>query len=542
MALNWEKLHFQTEIDLEDEVKVKVALFVVALGTASLLAGQLRSQEDQRSTHPETINSTNTIVGQVPGYSAANANEEGYWYSRYSMMTLTMQSGLGTAVPMDANFQSQMMTMMNAVGAAPSDPVVPPLNPFLLNTAYAGGNPHYVAAPNQNDFSTLKWVGGRPEYTTLATATLLQKEVEWAKLFHRDEHFGQAGVDTFGSSQRFAGMIFATLVKLQSNAYFSHPGDYERSKDGDYALLAALSDAAELYSAADEANSQGPQAGPATFPAENRYADPAAAAMFALQARAQFSKVLSSHPNTTKDLSLAIQSVVWYGSITTNPNELAEVKTALAVWGNSLEARTADSDDGPSALAFKVRGLIEVGRVTGDAKYLDSAALAFNTMTANFDYNHGILNGTHKLTIDDIAEIAGAFNSASLWLGDRIDQNAESAMFGAWWEGTVDLSGIEISSPAVNQMKAPFELLEPPGRGTTFQPILNYRYPTVPLPENAGGPHGIAPVFAASVLWDGNAWHADQDRFDTAGAMHAANEMIWFHSDEINGFPTVTLP
>jgi len=32
------------------------------------------------------------------------------------------------------------------------------------------------------------------------------------------------------------------------------------------------------------------------------------------------------------------------------------------------------------------------------------------------------------------------------------------------------------------------------------------------------------------------------DHFDTAGAMHAADEMIWFHSDEINGFPTVALP
>ncbi len=35
---------------------------------------------------------------------------------------------------------------------------------------------------------------------------------------------------------------------------------------------------------------------------------------------------------------------------------------------------------------------------------------------------------------------------------------------------------------------------------------------------------------------------ARYDSIDTAGAMHAANEMIWFHSDEINGFPDVHLP
>lgn len=528
-------------------MKVRIALFVVGLGAASLFAGPARAQDlleghDHPPTAPERINATNTLVGQVPDYSADNANEEGYWYSRYSMMALTMQSGLGTAVPMDPIFQNQMMAMMQAVGAAPTDPVQPPLNPTLLNTVYAGGDPHYLTAPNQMEFSTLKWVGGKPVLTTLATATLLQKELEWAKLFHRDEHFGEAGVDTFGSSQRFAGMIFATLVKLQADAYFAHPGEYKQSKDGDYALLMAFSDGAGLYSATDEANNQGPHAGPATYPAENRYADEATAAKFAGRAKAQFAKVLSSRPNTLKDLSLAIQSVVWYGSITTDTEELAEVKRALISWGNALDRRAVDGDRDPGEIAFKIRGLIEVGRVTGEERYLNSAATAFDSLIDNFDYSHGILNGTAKLTVDDIAEIAGAFNSASLWLGDRVDQNAARAIFGAWWEGTVNLSGIEISSPAVNQMKAPFELLDPPGRGTTLQPILNYRYPTVPLPENAGGPHGVAPVFAASVLWDGNAWHADQDHFDTAGAMHAADEMIWFHSDEINGFPTVTLP
>jgi hypothetical protein len=34
----------------------------------------------------------------------------------------------------------------------------------------------------------------------------------------------------------------------------------------------------------------------------------------------------------------------------------------------------------------------------------------------------------------------------------------------------------------------------------------------------------------------------NQDWFDTAGAMHASNELIWFHNDEVNGFPDVTLP
>ena len=100
------------------------------------------------------------IVGQVPGYSPAVANEEGYWYSRYSMMTPTMQSGMGVTIPMDQRFMGMVQQMIASVGAAPADPVMPPLNPALLQVIYAGGDPHYVTAPNQMDFGTLRWVGG----------------------------------------------------------------------------------------------------------------------------------------------------------------------------------------------------------------------------------------------------------------------------------------------------------------------------------------------------------------------------------------------
>jgi hypothetical protein len=478
------------------------------------------------------------VVGRVPGYGPDVANEEAYWYSRYAMMTLTMQSGLGTPIPMDASFMAMMQQMMASVGAAPSDPVMAPVNPTLLSTFYAGGDPHYVTAPNQSDFSTLRWVGGPKVLSTEATATTIEKELEWAKLFHRDAHFGQAGLDTFGSTQRFAGMLFAATVKTQLHAYLADRSRYATTNAGNYALLTALADGAGLYSGADQANNQGPNAGPAIYPAANRYADPAAAAEFAALAKSQLRVVLASHPGSIRDLSLAIQSVVWYASSTQDRADLTAARAAITAWGNRLRAADAE---GPAALAYQVRGLVEAGRVTGRDRFLQAAATAFTAMTARFDAVHGILHGTETLTTDDVAAIAGAFNAARLFLGTRIDQAAATATFGAWWEGTVNLSGLEISSPAVDQLKMPYELLDPPGRGITPQPILDYRYPTVPLPADAGGPHGIAPVLAASITWDGHRWIADSSHFDTAGAMHAADEFIWFHSDEINGFPTVNL-
>jgi hypothetical protein len=64
----------------------------------------------------------------------------------------------------------------------------------------------------------------------------------------------------------------------------------------------------------------------------------------------------------------------------------------------------------------------------------------------------------------------------------------------------------------------------------------------MPLPPMAGGAFGIASVFASEVRWGNGAWTVTNRRFDSAGAMHAANEFIWFHNYEVNGFPVVNGP
>jgi len=54
----------------------------------------------------------------------------------------------------------------------------------------------------------------------------------------------------------------------------------------------------------------------------------------------------------------------------------------------------------------------------------------------------------------------------------------------------------------------------------------------------AGGKYRIAPVFASSVTYGHGEWKIDRT-FDSAGSMHASNEMIWPHHDEVDGFPEV---
>lgn len=93
------------------------------------------------------------------------------------------------------------------------------------------------------------------------------------------------------------------MAKLQMQTYLTNQSAYESSRAGDYALLTALSDGAGLYASADENNNQGPNAGPAGYPAANRYGDATAATLFAEQGRTVFARVLASRPHRTRDLS-----------------------------------------------------------------------------------------------------------------------------------------------------------------------------------------------------------------------------------------------
>ena len=455
-----------------------------------------------------------TAIGNVPEFDATAAEEEGYWYSRYNLLSLTLQSGNGEAF---APPKEMIMAAIKMVDANPDDgdTVTPPKNAAPLRIIYAGGDPHFAQPMDPNDFAGLRWVGGDDSVTTEASAWSMVKELEWAKQFHVDDHFGTPESD-FGAQQRFVGMMMALMPKMQVQAWMQEPDRFEESLAGDYAMLIALSDGAGVYSAEALPHS-----------ASNRYADPMAAKMFADGADMLFHKVVNSEPESVRDLSIGIQSLVWYAANTSNADNRTEALDKIAEWGDTLSQTPHKL---PVEHATVVRGLIEAGRTTGNDAYLDTAAKHFNLLAASYDSVHGLFKGQDTYTADDAGSIMGALNAARLFLGDRIDQAQAEAMFGGFYEGVVNLSGMQISAPPINLFKAPFEQEEPP---------IFLRYPKTPVPPMAGGEFGIAPVLAASVTWNGHAWSAEQDRFDTAGAMHTINEFIWFHNDEVNGFPEI---
>lgn len=458
--------------------------------------------------------SSSPLIGQNPVFDATAAEEEGYWYSRYNLMSLSMQGAVGETFMPDMDM---MMAMAQAVDADPGDGdmVMMPANPQLISVVYAGGDPHFAQATDPMDFATLRWVGGAPRLSLEATAWTIVKELEWAKQFHVDSHFGTPQ-DNFGAQGRFMGMVMALLPKMQLQAYMQNPTQYQTSNAGKYAMLIALSDGIKVYGAPELPNS-----------ASNRYYEPDTASMFSMAADQQFAGVIASNPIKIRDLSLAIQSLVWYAANTDNATNKAAALAQIAAWGQALQGVNPNN---PTKLAYAIRGLIEVGRVTGSSQFLDTAATRFNTLASRFNSSYGYFNGQMKYTIDDVGALLGAINASRLFLGSRIDQGAAETIFAGAFEGLVNLSGLQLSTPPINEFKDPFEQEDPE---------IYLRYPGQPFPADAGAPYGIAPVFAAGIKFGNSGWKVNPYYFDTAGAMHTANEMIWFHNDEVNGFPIV---
>ncbi len=451
--------------------------------------------------------------GHDPDFDAESAEEEGYWYSRYNLGALVMQSGNGVIaeVPME-----MVMNAIPMVDANPDDgdTVTPPPNAAILQAVYAGGDPHFITVMNPTDFATLRWAGGDERLTTEASAWTIIKEVEWAKLFHVDDHFGTPDSD-FGAQQRFSGIVLNMSAKMQAMAWLETPDNYETTLGGQYAMLIALSDLGSLLT--DDA---------LLHSASNRYNDPEAGAMFLQAADALFSELADAQPETVAEWSLLAQSVVWYAANTTDHEARATTLDLLATAGDALlEAETGS----PAETAYAIRGLIEAARITGEDSYLSHAAILWDGLVADYDAASGTFGSQSTYTIDDVGIITGAINALGLFADDVIDQDVREAIFAGFFEGVVNLGGLQISAPPTGLGMGAYEV--------TGNPPLFFRYTNQAMPPAAGGEFGIAPVFGASATWENGVWTVDTDHFDTAGAMHASNEMVWFHADEVNGFP-----
>jgi hypothetical protein len=131
------------------------------------------------------------------------------------------------------------------------------------------------------------------------------KELEWAKQFHIDAHFGLPS-DQYGAQWRFTGLVLTAMAKMQAVAWIDlHQAEemIMADKSDPFVMLMAIADLADVLGTRTLPHSE-----------SNRYRDLEAAARFRTIADEQYDRVLAipTESMSVKELSTAIQGLVWY--------------------------------------------------------------------------------------------------------------------------------------------------------------------------------------------------------------------------------------
>ena len=451
------------------------------------------------------------------------AEEEGYWYSRYNLGNLVMRSGLGV------QFMPEMKMVVGAIkmvdedfnpmqkgkNYGDKDHAIPPVKPALLKAVYKSGSPYYITKFNAADFSTQRWDPATFDKTLTGAANgyTILKEVEWAKQFHVDEHFGTPKSD-FGAYWRFAGMVLNMEAKMQAMYFHENMDKYDLSGVGAYVMLWGLSDLGNTLEQDKLPNSN-----------SNRYKDLKASSFVLNAVDTLFNKIKGAKLDSIKDKSTTIQALVWYAMATHNSvNKKAALSKIDQLAGELKLLNSVTISD----KAYAIQGLIEAKRVLGGE--ISNLYTLTEGFLSDFDDSVGFFKSQTTYSIDDVAVIVGALNELRIFENDKVNAKRVNEVFARFFETVVDKAGLQLSAPPLPIAKSKFEY--------EGEPELFFRYPSMPFPPMAGGKYGIAPVFGTSVTYKDGKWEVNKI-FDTAGAMHASNEMIWLHHDEINGFPDV---
>lgn len=473
-------------------------------------------------------------VGGEAGFGPAQTLAQGYWYSRYNMLSLNLQSGNGVPFAPPAGAPA----MMIAMASDGLSTAVMPDNPGLIQRVYDYGIPAFV---NVNDGNPLNFANGRwadipvadqATTTNNAWAWTLIKILEWDKQFHVDAHFGIVGDDDIpAAQQRFAGLVLFAEAMMMTMDWMNTPANYDMSdQGGQYVALMAMSDMAMVLTATALPHST-----------SNRYATLAGVLATAMGIDLDMMKsdmmagmgtlFMSLTPAANiHDCAIAVQALTWFMQVAPDDPTRDAARALLVQNADRLIARPATT---AADRAWTIRGATDAWRNTDDVRYLDAAVAAYRSLEADYDCAHGTFASQTTYTPEDAAGIIGALNATVNFLGDAspdVDRLRAFAVLAGFWEGTLDLGGLQIAAPPA---MAPFvPAYEYQGDD------LFHRHPAVPPPPAAGGANGTAPVLANSVTFDPvtEVWTADTSRFDTAGAMHFTNEALWFHIDEVDGF------
>lgn len=544
------------------------------------------------------------LLGGNPDFTPGVMVGEGYWYSRYEMSTLAMMSGMGEMVdpssptdPFAKMIGQAMRPMIDMANDCPSSmpSCVPPndpttgmpmpqvpapsmvmdtLHPALVTRIFNSGDPslaNVFNAANPMDTLNMRFVpSGSAAAKTLtgAYAWLAVKEMEWARQFHVDSHFGAPGPDDKKplAMIRFFGEVIFAEAMMQTNVLLDDtvdmstmpptiktPAKFDWSNpQGNYAVLISLADLVRMLTG-DPAKGNVLCTADKVCSASNRYrmmgdltaqmmlgagkkADDLAG-MFLMAANMLIgTPMIPEPPPDLRSAAVAVQAMVWLAAAEQDAAMRDKVKARLRGAADAVLAapRASSVDQAATLLA-----LVEASRVLGDTKYKGGAAAAWKALSEKYDPKHGVWTDVAAYDGDDLAFLYGGLFAFGSFGAGKIgspaaDANRALAMLMDAFEGIMDIGGFQVAAPPA---MPPFI---PPAEHMSGD--LFHRYPSMPMPSmvtpSAKG-NGVAPMCAKSVAWDGSKWTVDRSVVETAPCMHLANQMLWFHIDEVNGFPDV---
>lgn len=495
---------------------------------------------DNQTSDSDVIDTGTGLLYGDPDYDFTVASFNSYWYSRYTLGNLVMMSGLGVSFqpPMEA-----VMGMVDMVDQGPEDGehVMIPANAALLRAVYAGGDPQFVAAFNGDpmDLSNFRWDPEKMDarLTPSAQAQTIIKELEWAKFFNSPGWAGSPD-SNFGAMDRFKGMVmyagatqqimFALEQLRDEDGYFIAASrfvddaieiiDPTINPADQYQMLQALSDFRLLLQNADKYNGV--------------YTNPDLLGMIGKETDSLLESIKSLEPKNIQDLGLGTQAMAWYAASAEDSGLQQMALEMLEEYGDALVGAQAN---GVIDSARSVRGLLEAARVLGDEKYRDAALEQLEVVLDAYHRDSGRIDGVPEISDWEVGDILGALNSAAINGGDGVDARAVQNVYAGLFESIVSIGGLMQARVPVAMEVSPFEM-------ERMNEDIFFAHPSVPTPGEAGGPYGTAAVHASEFKFDESTerWVVTNHRFETAGAMHTSNEMMWTFG-LVSAFPEVDL-
>jgi hypothetical protein len=463
------------------------------------------------------------------------AQEEALWYSVANVLALSQGSGMG--IPSDKKRESK------------SGAEVPLLeNPAPLKAIFKNGDPHLTQPFQQHDLSTWRWSESSfdRQLTPQAQGWTIIAEAECAKWFSLTENTESLPMDLrrewlknslllWNSAREQCDFAFDSLRNDQGLfALAAEPGSVIITDSG-----ANLEDqACMLWAVCDVAGIARRVGSLLQDKDELQVSLERADELFHIIVK-DHESLLDASVNKVQARAVAVSALIWYANVTENEDLQAGALRLMRAFADDLvKAQDKNEAVGETLIdaACALCALVDAFRITRLKTYAECAAKVTDFIESQWSKTPGFYFQTplaKEITynVDDVGTILGALNRSRLFLKGRVNRELLDLRIRGFFGDVVNKSGLQMSMPSIDFL---------PNWLRQREPSVHFRNDSVPLPSEAGGSYGIAPVFAGEIGYDlqSDTWSREMT-FEAQAAMRACCEFIWLNHDIVNGFPEI---